>query len=167
MALKNKAGAKAVKSRLRGDSKAGESGASKKAKATKASKKKTAKTRTSASKGNCEPGRQRKIRVSDAGEQNETVEVNLQELDPFEVAKQTMKGSVPAIVEAMVELAKKGSCSHAKTLLEMTGARHMFECEAEVQDDGEPWAKLILQRLGEVESVAGCGVVSGEEVTGN
>ena len=48
-------------------------------------------------------------------------------LDPFEVAKQTMKGSVPAIVEAMVERAKQGSCTHAKTLLEMTGAKHMFD----------------------------------------
>ncbi len=72
--------------------------------------------------------------------------------DPFEVAKQTMKGSVPAIVEAMVELAKQGSCSHAKTLLEMTGARHMFDSEVELQDSGEPWAKLVLERLDEAET---------------
>ena len=52
------------------------------------------------------------------------------ELDPFEVAKQRVKGSVPAIVEAMVERAKQGSCTHAKTLLEMTGAKHMFDGEA-------------------------------------
>jgi hypothetical protein len=76
------------------------------------------------------------------------------ELDPFEVAKQTMKGSVPAIVEAMVELAKQGSCSHAKTLLEMTGAKHMFDGEAETRDRGEPWAKLVLERLDESESAA-------------
>jgi hypothetical protein len=73
------------------------------------------------------------------------------ELDPFEVAKQTMKGSVPAIVEAMVQLAKQGSCSHAKTLLEMTGAKHMFCDEAERQDSGEPWAKLVLERMDEAE----------------
>jgi len=47
--------------------------------------------------------------------------------DPIEVAKRTMKGSVPAIVEAMVKKAKQGSCPHAKTLLEMTGANFMFD----------------------------------------
>jgi hypothetical protein len=75
-------------------------------------------------------------------------------VDPFEVARQTMKGSVPAIVEAMVELAKQGSCSHAKTLLEMTGARHMFDSEMELPDSGEPWAKLVLERLDEAETEA-------------
>jgi len=72
-------------------------------------------------------------------------------VNPFEVAKQTMKGSVPAIVKAMVERAKKGSCTHAKTLLEMTGAKHMFEGEAEAEESGEPWAKLVLERLDEAD----------------
>ena len=72
-------------------------------------------------------------------------------MDPFEIAKQTMKGSVPAIVETMVRKAKQGSCTHAKTLLEMTGAKHMFDSEAEGQDSGEPWAKLVLERLDEAE----------------
>jgi hypothetical protein len=71
--------------------------------------------------------------------------------DPFEVAKQTMKGSVPAIVEAMVAKAKQGSCTHAKTLLEMTGAKHMFGEDAEIADSGEPWAKLVLERMDEAE----------------
>ncbi len=76
-----------------------------------------------------------------------------QELDPFEVAKRKVKGSVPAIVEAMVELAKQGSCTHAKTLLEMTGARHMFDGDAEAQG-GESWAKLVLERLDEADCEA-------------
>jgi hypothetical protein len=76
------------------------------------------------------------------------------ELDPFEIAKQTMKGSVPAIVETMVRKAKQGSCTHAKTLLEMTGAKHMFDGETEGQDIGEPWAKIVLERLDEAESVS-------------
>ncbi len=84
------------------------------------------------------------------------------ELDPFEVAKQTVKGSVPAIVEAMVEKAKKGSCTHAKTLLEMTGAKHMFDGEGEV-DQGEPWAKLVLERLDEADSEAEPGSVGEDE----
>ena len=71
--------------------------------------------------------------------------------DPFEVARETMKGSVPAIVEAMVAKAKRGSCTHAKTLLEMTGAKHMFGEEAETADSGEPWAKLVLERMDEAE----------------
>jgi hypothetical protein len=71
--------------------------------------------------------------------------------DPFEVAKRKMKGSVPAIVDAMVELAKQGSCQHAKTLLEMSGAKHMFE-EEEDEGNGESWAKLVLDRLDEAES---------------
>ena len=62
-----------------------------------------------------------------------------------------MKGSVPAIVEAMVEKAKQGSCTHAKTLLEMTGAKHMFGDGAEIADSGEPWAKLVLERMDEAE----------------
>ncbi len=82
-------------------------------------------------------------------------------LDPFEVAKQTMKGSVPEIVSAMVEKAKQGSCTHAKTLLELTGAKHMFEGEAE-SHGGEPWAKLVLERLDEAESGSGEETVSGE-----
>lgn len=98
--------------------------------------------------------RQRKIRVPDATGQDATNGTMMQEPDPFEVAKRTMKGSVPAIVEAMVELAKQGSCTHAKTLLEMTGAKHMFDGEAEVQDGGAPWAKLVLERLDEAESEA-------------
>jgi hypothetical protein len=72
--------------------------------------------------------------------------------DPFEIAKQRMKGSVPAIVEAMVELAIQGSCTHAKTLLEMTGAKHMFGSEAETQDAGESWAKLVLERMEQAEN---------------
>ena len=71
--------------------------------------------------------------------------------DPMEAAKQTMKGSVPAIVEAMVKKAKQGSCSHAKTVLEMTGAKHMFGAEAEAQESGEPWAKLVLERMEQAE----------------
>lgn len=74
-----------------------------------------------------------------------------QRRDPFEVAKRKMQGSVPAIVDAMVELAKQGSCQHAKTLLEMSGAKHMFE-EAENEGTGESWAKLVLDRLDETES---------------
>lgn len=76
-------------------------------------------------------------------------------IDPFEIAKQTMKGSVPAIVATMVKKAKQGSCTHAKTLLEMTGAKHMFDGEAEGNDLGEPWAKLVLERLDEAESSVG------------
>ena len=56
------------------------------------------------------------------------------------------------IVAAMVERAKKGSCVHAKTLLEMTGAKHMFDGEGDGQESGEPWAKLVLERLDEAES---------------
>jgi hypothetical protein len=108
--------------------------------------------------------KQRKIRVPDAAGESDAAGTTVQELDPFEVAKQTMKGSVPAIVEAMVELAKQGSCTHAKTLLEMTGAKHMFDGEAEVQDGAAPWAKLVLERLAEAESNAGLEVERVREV---
>jgi hypothetical protein len=75
--------------------------------------------------------------------------------DPIEVAKRTMKGSVPAIVEAMVKKAKQGSCPHAKTLLEMTGAKFMFDDGPEMRDAGEPWAKLVLKRMKEAEQKKG------------
>lgn|GEM_PF-1430496 len=100
------------------------------------------------------PGKHRKIRVPEPSERSETETMIASEMDPFEIAKQTMKGSVPAIVEAMVEAAKQGSYTHAKTLLEMTGAKRMFDSEAEQQDGGEPWAKLVLARLDEAESSA-------------
>jgi len=71
--------------------------------------------------------------------------------DPIEVAKRTMKGSVPAIVEAMVKKAKQGSCPHAKTLLEMTGANFMFDDGPESRDAGESWARLVLERMEQAE----------------
>jgi len=71
--------------------------------------------------------------------------------DPIEVAKRTMQGSVPAIVEAMVKKAKQGSCPHAKTLLEMTGAKFMFGDGPEMREAGEPWAKLVLERMERAE----------------
>ena len=67
--------------------------------------------------------------------------------DPIEIAKQTMKGSVPAIVEAMVKKAKQGSCPHAKTLLEMTGAKLMFGNGSDTREAGESWARLVLERM--------------------
>ncbi len=133
----------------------------KKAAAKKTSAKKVAARKTAAKKadagemeavgGSAKPLKKR-VGVTRRAGQEEAGEAKPQQ-DPFEIARQTMKGSVPAIVEAMVELAKQGSCSHAKTLLEMTGARHMFEDEAQGHDVGEPWAKLVLERLGEAESL--------------
>jgi hypothetical protein len=107
--------------------------------------KRTKKVPAKGALGNRKPRKQR-VRAVSEGTKPEAAE-----LDPFEVAKQTMKGSVPAIVEAMVELAKQGSCSHAKTLLEMTGAKHMFDDGPELEDSGEPWAKLVLERMDEAE----------------
>jgi hypothetical protein len=112
-------------------------------------KKPTVKGKPVEKRPRCNPKKQGKLTGSEAGPQSEAEAVPA--TDPFEVAKQTVKGSVPAIVEAMVELAKQGSCTHAKTLLEMTGARHMFDSEMEPPDNGEPWAKLVLERLDEAE----------------
>jgi hypothetical protein len=155
VAVKKKREAKAKKGGLREDDPAEEKAASTKAKPKKVKQVKAPVKRTvsavSKSKVTAESGGQRKVRVRGAVAvgRNDPGETAEQEQDPFEVAKRTMKGSVPAIVEAMVELAKQGSCSHAKTLLEMTGAKHMFDGEA--QDNSEPWAKLVLERLDEAE----------------
>ena len=62
-----------------------------------------------------------------------------------------MQGSVPAIVEAMVKKAKQGSCPHAKTLLEMTGANFMFDDGQDVREGGESWAKMVLERMQQAE----------------
>lgn len=69
-------------------------------------------------------------------------------------AKRVKIGTSDAV--KLVELAKQGSCSHAKTLLEMTGAKHMFDGEGKTQDGSESWAKLVLARLDQAES-AGVG----------
>jgi len=71
--------------------------------------------------------------------------------DPFEVARRKMKGSVPAIVDKMVKEAMGGSCTHAKTVLEMTGARQMFDEEARPGRTSEPWAKRVLKKMEEAE----------------
>lgn len=115
-------------------------------------KKATTKRKPTEKRPRCNPKKRSKLTGSDVVVENEAAAVPA--ADPFEVARQTMKGSVPAIVEAMVELAKQGSCSHAKTLLELTGARHMFDSEMELPDNGEPWAKLVLERLDEAETEA-------------
>jgi len=117
--------------------------ANKTAASRKTAKKKTAGKKTAASR----PGASTRAKT---GKRTKKVPA-AGAADPFEVAKQTMKGSVPAIVKAMVEKAKQGSCTHAKTLLEMTGARHMFGDEMEIADSGEPWAKLVLERMDEAE----------------
>jgi hypothetical protein len=121
-------------------------GVSTKAKAVTGTKKAPAKRAPRNRRPGRKPGMPRTVAVSQGIEPGAAAA-----LDPFEVAKQTMKGAVPAIVEAMVELAKQGSYSHAKTLLEMTGAKHMFSDEAEIEGSGEPWAKLVLERMDEAE----------------
>jgi hypothetical protein len=134
--------------------------ASKKAAGKKAASKKTSNKKTAGKKAASKKSSASKDRVSAKTKITKKVSTTAKdaapaagalERDPFEVAKQTMKGSVTAIVEAMVAQAKKGSCSHAKTLLEMTGAKHMFGDEAEMADSGEPWAKLVLERMDAAE----------------
>lgn len=120
----------------------------KKAPAVKGKKKVAAQRAAGRRQPGRRPGKQRTIPLSEGSEPG-TAEAA--ELDPFEVAKQTVRGAVPAIVEAIVEQAMQGSCTHAKTLLEMTGAKHMFGDETELQDSGEPWAKLVLERMDEAE----------------
>lgn len=182
-ANKKKAGKKAVKDHLAGEPEAFAQTKAKKAPKKKVPKKKVppkttpkksvpkkkapkktaAKNEAGESEEKCAPAKQRRIRASDVVGENGEGKAIVPELDPFEVAKQTMRGSVPAIVEAMVELAKQGSCTHAKTLLEMTGAKHMFDSETEARDSGEPWAKLVLQRLDEAELAAEQGTVTLQE----
>ena len=128
--------------------------AAEKAAAVKAAKKATAKgADKGAGKGAAkhDSAKHHKIRVPGTVGKKDADGTAAAELDPFEVAKQRVKGSVPAIVDAMVEKAKQGSYTHAKTLLEMTGARHMFDGEGEAQESGEPWAKLVLERLDEAD----------------
>jgi hypothetical protein len=125
--------------------------------APKTTKAKSTQSKTAAKKSKVTAGasvKHLKIQVAADPVPSEASGAAVGELDPFEVAKRKMKGSVPAIVEAMVELAKQGSCTHAKTLLEMTGAKRMFDAAGESEDGGAPWAKLVLERLDEAESVA-------------
>jgi hypothetical protein len=153
--------AKAGNNRAGKGDQTGKQAASKTAKPKKTRSKTAAKKSKLTTKNNSV--KQRKIRVPDAAGQDGAGATRVQELDPFEVAKQTVKGSVPAIVEAMVEFAKQGSCTHAKTLLEMTGAKHMFDGGGEIEDSGAPWARLVLERLDEADSKAGREAESLEE----
>ena len=139
-------GADSVDKKAKAGKPARKKAANRKAASRKTPNQKTAGKKQAASKAGASPREK-------AGKKTKTVPpaAAADALDPFEVAKQTMKGSVPAIVKAMVEKAKRGSCTHAKTLLEMTGAKHMFDEAAESSDSGEPWAKLVLERMDEAE----------------
>ena len=131
--------------------------AAKKPKPVKAQKKRVAAKTTGKSERKHDSAKHHKIRIPATARKNDAGSAGA-ELDPFEVAKQSVKGSVSAIVAAMVEKAKQGSCTHAKTLLEMTGAKHMFDGEGEAQNSGEPWAKLVLERLDEADGRGAAGL---------
>ncbi len=152
MASKKEPKAKTKKERVGKDDPGEAKAASKKPKAVKALKKVSAKNGAGKSESKRDSAKHHKIRVPVTVCKKESGVTAEAELDPFEVAKRRVKGSVPAIVDAMVEKAKQGSCTHAKTLLEMTGAKHMFDGEGERRDCGEPWAKLVLERLDAAES---------------
>ena len=74
------------------------------------------------------------------------------ERDPFAVARRKVRAAVPAIVDKLVEKASEGSCAHARTLLDLTGARHMFDNQPEAAEPGESWARLVIERLDEAEA---------------
>ncbi len=157
MASKKEPKAKTKKERV-GKDDTGEGRASKKPKAVKAPKKTTTK-KGAKNELKRDPAKHHKIQIPVTMSKEERGGTAAgAELDPFEVAKQRVKGSVPAIVDAMVEKAKQGSCTHAKTLLEMTGAKHMFDSEGEGQGGGEPWAKLVLERLDEADAAESASV---------
>jgi hypothetical protein len=155
VASKKEPKAKAKKERVAKDDAGEAEAASKKPKPRKLQKKATAKDGSGKGGSKRDSANHHKIRVPVTVQKKETGGTTGKELDPFEIAKQRVKGSVPAIVDAMVAKAKQGSCTHAKTLLEMTGARHMFDSEGEARDSGEPWAKLVLERLDEADSETG------------
>lgn len=71
--------------------------------------------------------------------------------NPFARVRKTIKDELPEIVDTMVKKAKGGSCTHAKTILEISGAKHMFDGEHQAKEKGQPWAKLVLQKLDEAE----------------
>jgi len=112
-------------------------GATRKSRASRQSKKKS-----EAARGGCKSDASCETGLPDAEEPNG---------DPFEVARKKMKGSVPAIVDKMVKEAMGGSCTHAKTVLEMTGARQMFDEEARPGRTSDPWAKRVLKKMEEAE----------------
>jgi hypothetical protein len=120
--------------------------------AVKAKKKAAQRNGSGKSKAKRAAEKRPKARGCGAAKKKEGSGTGERELGPFEAAKRRVEGSVSEIVEAMVVRAKRGSCTHAKTLLEMTGAKHMFDGEAEGQQSGEPWAKLVLERLDEADS---------------
>jgi hypothetical protein len=125
---------------------------SKPTRAVKAKKKAAQRNGAVKSKGKRAAEKLEKARGCGTTRKKKAVGTGEQELGPFEAAKRRVEGSVSEIVEAMVVRAKRGSCTHAKTLLEMTGAKHMFDGEAEGRESGEPWAKLVLERLDEADS---------------
>jgi hypothetical protein len=84
----------------------------------------------------------------------------------MELAKKKVKGSLPAIVEKMIEKAKGGSYSHAKALLEMTGALQMFDDEPHAKSEGESWAKRVLERIQEAEQMEMQKALPSEAATG-
>jgi len=129
--------------------KAAEKAAKKKA-AEKAAKKKAGENAESVETKPAKPGKKPKPTPKPKNAKPKKDGKEGESQDPFSVARRRVKQSVPKIVDVLAKMAEGGSCMHAKTLLEMTGARHMFDTEA-AGGEGEPWAKLVLERLNEAE----------------
>jgi hypothetical protein len=147
---------KPARSKSAGKTSGGKTSSSEDVRAKPAAKKRAKAAKKSSAKKAAKRSTRRKQTVASGASSQTVCEVDesaaeAQELDPIEAAKQTMKGAVPAIVKAMVKKAKEGSCSHAKTLLEMAGAKQMFVEDREAQEKGEPWAKLVLERMEQAE----------------
>jgi hypothetical protein len=126
----------------------------KKRAAKKAAAKKAAKKNTKKQPREKPPAEKKPVKKVKPGGVSPGEEKAGQAGDPFEVARRKVRGSITKIVNKLVDEAVAGSCTHAKTLLEMTGARHMFDEEKEADGAGEPWAKLVLERLEEAEQVS-------------
>ena len=145
-----KEAAKEKTAREKATEKAAKTKAAKRKAAEKAAKKKAGENAESVETKPAKPGKKPKPTPKPKNAKPKKDGKEGESQDPFSVARRRVKQSVPKIVDVLAMMAEGGSCMHAKTLLEMTGARHMFDTEA-AGGEGEPWAKLVLERLNEAE----------------
>jgi len=145
-----KEAAKEKTAREKATEKAAKTKAAKRKAAEKAAKKKAGENAESVETKPAKPGKKPKPTPKPKNAKPKKDGKEGESQDPFSVARRRVKQSVPKIVDVLAKMAEGGSCMHAKTLLEMTGARHMFDTEA-AGGEGEPWAKLVLERLNEAE----------------
>jgi hypothetical protein len=72
--------------------------------------------------------------------------------ESLRMARTAVDEAMPTIIEAIVKIAKSGSCQHAKFLLEFAKEEQKTKTTATIDEDEESLAALLLREIREAEA---------------